>query len=72
MTRRGMPLLTEREREVVSLVVAGLKNKAIAERLAIAERTVKNHLQSIFHKLAITSRLQLAMYAIQNRVGRAN
>ncbi len=70
MTRRGMPLLTEREREVVALVAAGFKNKAIGERLAIAERTVKNHLQSIFHKLAISSRLQLAMYAIQNKMER--
>jgi DNA-binding NarL/FixJ family response regulator len=46
--------LSEREREVLSLVAEGLSNVAIAERLYIAERTVEAHVKQIFGKLGIT------------------
>jgi DNA-binding NarL/FixJ family response regulator len=61
--------LTKREMEIVLLVAQGLKNKVIADRLSIAERTVKNHLQSIFYKLNVSNRLELAVHAIQNKLG---
>lgn len=51
--------LTEREQTVAQLVVEGLANKEIAERLAITVRTVKAHLTTIFAKLAVRDRLQL-------------
>jgi DNA-binding NarL/FixJ family response regulator len=47
----------------VSLVAQGLKNKEIAEKMFISEQTVKNHLHNIFHKLGVSDRLTLALYA---------
>jgi two-component system nitrate/nitrite response regulator NarL len=55
--------LTAREREVIALIVEGLKNKQIAERLVISEATVDYYLRSIFDKLGITNRLELVVYA---------
>jgi DNA-binding NarL/FixJ family response regulator len=55
--RRVDPLadLTEREREVLSLVAEGLSNKAIAGRLVITERTVEAHVKQIFLKLHLSA-----------------
>ena len=55
--------LTPREREVITLIAEGLKNKQIAERLAIREATVTHHLSSIFSKLGVVDRLGLTIYA---------
>ena len=52
------------EREIVSLVAQGYKNKEMAERMFISERTVKNHLHNIFDKLGVSDRLELALNAI--------
>ncbi len=58
----GLPSqLTAREREIASLVAAGLSNKQIAERLFISRRTVDAHLEHIFGKLGITSRVMLTI-----------
>lgn len=54
--------LTAREREIVSLVCEGLKNKQIAERLFISDTTVRHHLTSIFSKLDVSDRLELVIY----------
>jgi DNA-binding NarL/FixJ family response regulator len=54
---------TRREREVTQLIAAGLSNKEIAERLHIATHTVKSHVHRILEKLALHSRLQLAVRA---------
>ena len=58
--------LTDREREVISLVGEGLKNKQIGERLFISETTVTHHLSSIFSKLEVSDRLELIIYAFRN------
>jgi two-component system, NarL family, nitrate/nitrite response regulator NarL len=58
--------LTEREREVITLVGQGLRNKHIAARLYISEATVRHHLTAIFAKLGITDRFELAIYAYQH------
>lgn len=60
--------LTRREHEIVLWLAYGYKNKKIAERMFLAEQTVKNHLHSIFHKLGISDRLELALYAVYNRL----
>ena len=52
------PDLTEREREVLALIAQGYTNQAIAERLVISPKTVRNHISSIFSKLEVTSRLE--------------
>ena len=59
-----LDLLTEREREVTALVGEGLRNKEIADRLFISERTVKTHISNIFQKLDLSDRLELALFAI--------
>jgi DNA-binding NarL/FixJ family response regulator len=58
--------LSQREREVVSLVASGYRNKEIANKLFISEQTVKTHLSNIFQKLEISDRLELALYAMRN------
>lgn len=57
--------LTEREREVLSLVGQGYSNKEIARQLSISEKTVKNHIANIFSKLHINDRTQAVLYAIR-------
>ena len=58
--------LTSREREVISLVGEGLRNKQIAERLFISETTVTHHLSSIYGKLLVADRLELVIYAFRH------
>ncbi|WSR59939.1 LuxR C-terminal-related transcriptional regulator [Micromonospora ureilytica] len=55
--------LTNREREVVALLVDGQNNRGIARRLNISERTVRNHLSRIFFKLGVQDRLRAALVA---------
>jgi two-component system, NarL family, nitrate/nitrite response regulator NarL len=56
--------LTPRELEIVSAVVAGYANKEIAEHFKISEDTVKHHLSNIFDKLGVSTRLELALFAV--------
>jgi NarL family two-component system response regulator LiaR len=55
--------LTDREREVLSLLAQGKKNREIAEELFIAEKTVKNHVSNILWKLECNDRTQAALFA---------
>ena len=55
--------LTAREREVLSLVAAGLPNKSIARRLTISEKTVKSHLTRVFTVLGVSDRTSAALWA---------
>jgi DNA-binding NarL/FixJ family response regulator len=52
--------LSKREREIALLVIRGLSNRTIAERLFICEQTVKDHLHDIFEKMKIHRRAELA------------
>jgi DNA-binding NarL/FixJ family response regulator len=54
------PAFSHREREVLALVVDGLQNREIADRLFLAESTVKNHVASSFAKLGVRSRKEAA------------
>jgi DNA-binding NarL/FixJ family response regulator len=58
--------LTRREMEVLKLVAKGMFNKEIADKLSISEKTVKNHVSSIFKKINVSDRTQAAVYAIKN------
>ena len=59
-------LLSSREREIVRLAASGLRNRAIADRLAISEGTVKVHMHNIYEKLDINGRIELTNYAREN------
>jgi two-component system nitrate/nitrite response regulator NarL len=58
--------LTPRELEIVSAIVSGDSNRDIAERLSISLQTVKHHLTSIFDKTGVSTRLELALFAIRH------
>jgi len=58
--------LTNRELEVLLLIADGMNNKDIAETLFISEKTVKNHVSSIFKKIDVNDRTQAAIYAFKH------
>lgn len=58
--------LTDREDEVLALLVQGLSNNEIGERLGVSPHTVKNHLRSIYSKLGVTSRTAATTLAIKH------
>ena len=58
--------LSERELEVVRLIVEGLSNKQISDRLALSDKTVKNHISHILAKLSLTARTQVAVRALRD------
>ncbi len=58
--------LTSRELEVLKLVVSGIKNREIAERLYISPHTARHHLHSLLTKLGVKSRLDAALVALKN------
>jgi len=62
--------LTPREREVVTLISEGLKNRDVAGRLFISETTVTHHLTSIYAKLGLSDRLELVIFAFANRLAK--
>ncbi len=61
-------ILSQRELEVLRDVAKGARNKEIAARLGIAERTVKAYLDSIFNKLGVDSRTSAVMVAMQRGI----
>ena len=66
--RMNAPALTERETEVLRLIVGGNSNKEIAAALFISEATVKTHINSLLSKLGVTDRTQAATTALQRGI----
>jgi len=64
---RGATLLTNRELSLVQLVAEGRTNRDISRELRLSEHTVRNYLFRIFNKLGVSTRLELALYAINQR-----
>ncbi|MBK8020768.1 MAG: response regulator transcription factor [Chloroflexi bacterium] len=60
--------LTERELEVLALMIQGLNNREIGERLYISSSTVKNHVSSVLSKLGTTSRTQAVALAVEHKI----
>jgi len=60
--------LTKRELEILSTIVSGLSNKEIAQKFSLSEDTVKHHLTNIFDKVGVSSRLELALFAINHHL----
>ena len=60
--------LTDRELEVLRLVAKGLSNRDVAQRLAISENTVKNHVRNMLEKLQLHSRMEAVMYAVREKI----
>ena len=63
-----LPKLTDREVEVLGLVARGLGNREIGRELFISENTVKNHVRNILEKLQLHTRMEAAMYAVQQNL----
>jgi DNA-binding NarL/FixJ family response regulator len=63
--------LTAKEQKIIHTIVegSGASNKALAQKLFISEHTLCNHLTSIYHKLDVSNRLELYVYAIKHQLG---
>jgi DNA-binding NarL/FixJ family response regulator len=60
--------LSDREQEILQLVATGIRNKEIADKLGIAEKTVKNHVSNILKALQVNSRTEAAMKAVKAKL----
>jgi DNA-binding NarL/FixJ family response regulator len=60
--------LTRREVDIITKIASGRSNKEVGEEFAISERTVKHHLTNIFGKVGVSSRLQLALFAVNQHL----
>jgi DNA-binding CsgD family transcriptional regulator/Flp pilus assembly protein TadD len=72
VARQASGGLTAREREVARLVAQGKTNRAIAEQLVLSERTVEGHITNILTKLAVTTRTQIATWAVEKGLAGGN
>ena len=62
--------LTRREMDIIAQVVTGRSNREAGQEFSIGERTVKHHLTNIFNKIGVSNRVELALFAVNNRLFR--
>jgi DNA-binding NarL/FixJ family response regulator len=67
---RAVAALTPREREVLDLLVAGMSNPEICERLVVSDATAKTHVSRILQKLGLRDRVQVVIYAYESGLAR--
>ncbi|MBS4195712.1 response regulator transcription factor [Lederbergia citri] len=67
LSNRPAKLLTNRQWDILELIVKGHKNQSIAKHLNIKEKTVKNHISTMFIKLNVSDRTNAVLYAIKNQ-----
>jgi DNA-binding NarL/FixJ family response regulator len=60
--------LTPKELRVIALIVQGFKNKEIANQLGTSEQVIKNYLRSVYDKIGVSDRLELALFTIHHRI----
>jgi len=60
--------LTPREREILRMLIAGLTNKAIAAEIYVSEKTVEFHLDHIYTKIGVRTRLMAGIWALQQEI----
>ncbi len=60
--------LSKKELRIIALVVHGFKNREIASRMETSEQVVKNSLRSIFDKIGVSDRLELALFVLHHRM----
>ncbi len=72
VSAKGLSLLTQREEQIVNMIVDGLPSHEIAAKLGVSAHTVKNHLFHVFEKLGISNRAELGLYAQSSRDRKAS
>ena len=72
VSSKNLRSLTKREDEVLRLLAAGSSNREIGERLELNENTIKNYVSGIFHKLGVSSRIELVLYFFSEQERRPN
>ncbi|MGO8814732.1 MAG: LuxR C-terminal-related transcriptional regulator [Terriglobia bacterium] len=72
VSAKGHSLLTQREEQIVNLVIEGLPNSEIAAKLKVSAHTIKNHLFHVYEKLGISNRAELGLYAQSSRASKAS
>ena len=70
--RRAPHYLTFRERQIAKFISEGKRNRDIAWLLHLSEKTVRNHVSTIFDKLGVSSRLEVALWWIAEQAKKAN
>ncbi|MDU4095571.1 MAG: two-component system response regulator NarL [Pantoea sp.] len=68
-TQRDLQQLTRREQDILRQIARGLPNKTIARKLNITESTVKVHVKHLLKKLQLKSRVEAAVWYLQNKIG---
>ena len=66
---KTLSILTPRELEILQFVLAGYTNKAIAAEIFISEKTVEFHLDNIYRKIGVRTRLLAGIWALQQGIG---